>query len=176
MLAKILKSGAAGELEEAEVQIATAGRLFLGFDVGLILNLSEESALALVRQRDDGDAGAYVVAAELFREQGDLLELKAGANAGHDSYVKSLNMYERMLSSLLRYFETTGEYARAEDVLFRRIGDGDPDLVEHADLVERGIGFYLRLLLKPDQELVEGGLPRDEVEEGLETLRGMRAR
>ncbi len=199
VLAAILKTKVAGELEEAEVQIATAGMLFLGFDVDLIRNLSEESVLELVRQRDEGDAGAYVVAAELLREQGDLLELTAGADAGHDSYVKSLSMYlegwhgnpvhrteaysaritelyarlkphtmsNEISSSLMRYFETTGEYAHAEDVLFRRVGGGDDDLIEH------GIGFYTRLLSKPDRELVDGELPRDEVEEGLATLRKM---
>lgn len=70
---------------------------------------------------------------------------------------------------LFAYYEKFGRYAKAEDVLF--------DLLDHtrgdADTVEIGTGFYRRLLDKSDAELRAGGLPRDEVREGLKQVQNM---
>jgi len=64
---------------------------------------------------------------------------------------------------LMRYYEATGAFGKAEDIL-HVIRDTHPALEFVNDL---GIEFYLRLLGKPDSQLVEGNLPRDEVESGL---------
>jgi hypothetical protein len=50
------------------------------------------------------------------------------------------------------------------------------ELVETEDgdeYVEEGIDFYDRLLAKPDEDLVAGDLPRDEVAEGLARIRAL---
>lgn len=71
------------------------------------------------------------------------------------------------LDRLFRYHERTGRFADAEDDLFAML-DADPN---NDDLVDRGIGFYERLLRLKDHELLLGGLPREEVHEGLSQLR-----
>lgn len=76
---------------------------------------------------------------------------------------------------LWRHHLEVRRYGAAEDVLFRLLeappegGGGD------AGLVDEGIRVYEGLLGLPDAELAAGGLARDEVAEGLEELRRVRA-
>ncbi|MFU1793433.1 DUF6483 family protein [Paenibacillus azoreducens] len=64
---------------------------------------------------------------------------------------------------LLGYEEAQGRYDEAENVLFRLLD-------QHELTEEEGHAFYQRLLQHTDNELSAGGLPRTEVEEGLEDL------
>ena len=68
--------------------------------------------------------------------------------------------------ALLGYYEETGEYAEAEDVLYDwlDVKPNDPEVVE------AGILLYERLLLQSDMALQAGNLPREEVEAGLTEL------
>ena len=68
---------------------------------------------------------------------------------------------------LMRYYESTGQYAKAEDRLFAML-ETEP---AHPGLSQLGIGFYQRLQGQSDRQLNEGGLPRDEVDAGLAELR-----
>ncbi|MHA6532964.1 DUF6483 family protein [Paenibacillus sp. BAC0078] len=62
---------------------------------------------------------------------------------------------------LLTYMESLGRYAKAEDSLYR--------LWEHGEAVaSEGKELYERLLLKPAEDLARGGLPAEEVRQGLE--------
>jgi len=73
---------------------------------------------------------------------------------------------------LMRHYEQTGEFARAEDTLFG-ILDAGPDQVEFLDF---GRSFYRRLLELSDDALVAGNLPRAEVQAGLAELDQRKAR
>jgi hypothetical protein len=73
---------------------------------------------------------------------------------------------------LMRHYEQTGEFARAEDTLFG-ILDAGPDQVEFLDF---GRSFYQRLLELSDDALVVGNLPRAEVKAGLAELDARQAR
>jgi tetratricopeptide (TPR) repeat protein len=68
---------------------------------------------------------------------------------------------------LIRYYEQTGAYAKAEDVLYDFL-DATEDRERATDI---GIAFYERLLDLGDDRLAAGDLPRDEVQAGLEELR-----
>ena len=68
---------------------------------------------------------------------------------------------------LFRYYERFGQYGKAEDVLFHVMDDGPAD----PEIARLGLGFYERLESLADDRLEGGGLPRDEVREGLEQLR-----
>jgi hypothetical protein len=65
---------------------------------------------------------------------------------------------------LIDYHEATGDFAKAEDVLF--------DLADSGDETARNVGeaFYARLRARSDEELDHGNLPRSEIEEGLAEL------
>jgi hypothetical protein len=67
------------------------------------------------------------------------------------------------LESLALYQERRERFARAEDLWWMLIE------LERA-AVPRVRAFYDRLLLQPDETLEDGGLPRTEVEEGLQAL------
>ncbi|GAB6992437.1 DUF6483 family protein [Paenibacillus pini] len=65
---------------------------------------------------------------------------------------------------ILSYEEQRGQYGEAENSLYR--------LLDQAELTEEeGFGLYNRLLQFDDDALIAGGLPRNEVEEGLQELR-----
>jgi len=73
---------------------------------------------------------------------------------------------------MFRLHERIGQFAAAEDDLYHLLdmSESDDELNEH--IVDRGVSFYQRLLQLKDHELMLGGLPRSEVQEGLEDLMG----
>lgn len=73
---------------------------------------------------------------------------------------------------LMRHYERTGEFAKAEDILFGML-DIEPANIE---LLEFGTGFYRRLLQLKNDMLAAGDLPRVEVEAGLAELEQRKAR
>lgn len=64
---------------------------------------------------------------------------------------------------LLGYAEEQGHFDEAENALFRLLD-------QHEMTEEEGLTFYQRLLMRSDDQLKAGGLPRAEVEEGVEEL------
>jgi len=67
---------------------------------------------------------------------------------------------------LLEYYERTGAYGKAEDILFAMRAQAPED-----DSVRTsGRAFYRRLQHRADDDLIAGNLPRDEVDAGLAGL------
>ncbi|WP_274649434.1 DUF6483 family protein [Paenibacillus humicola] len=64
---------------------------------------------------------------------------------------------------MLEWHELEGRYDQAENVLFELLEDGAAEPEEAAD-------FYSRLLLLPEESLAAGGLPKEEVQDGLERI------
>lgn len=64
---------------------------------------------------------------------------------------------------LFKYYDFTGQYDQAENVLFKMISIDNMD-----DMVDEGFAFYERLKTMTLMELEDGNLPLDEVIEGLE--------
>ncbi|MCJ8014489.1 DUF6483 family protein [Paenibacillus sp. KQZ6P-2] len=64
---------------------------------------------------------------------------------------------------LLSYEEEQGRYDEAENALYRLLS-------QHEITEEEGLAFYQRLLMRSDEELEAGGLPRAEIQEGVEDL------
>jgi tetratricopeptide (TPR) repeat protein len=67
---------------------------------------------------------------------------------------------------LFRYYEYSGQYARAEDTLFGLLETPPFD----QELYTQGGAFYQRLLHKNAQDLVAGNFSQEEAEEGLSAL------
>ncbi len=68
------------------------------------------------------------------------------------------------LRSLMAGYEMLGEFGRAEDALFALVevaGNAD-------DVLPVGRGFYARLAEHEDAELEKGGLPRNELQDGVD--------
>lgn len=72
---------------------------------------------------------------------------------------------------LMRHFEQTGEFAKAEDALFAMM-DAEPS---NPEPLAFGAAFYQRLLQLSDDTLSAGNLPRAEVKSGLAELEKRKA-
>jgi len=72
---------------------------------------------------------------------------------------------------LMRHYELTGEFAKAEDALYGLL-EAEPN---NSAFVQFGIAFYERLQTRGDESLAAGNLPRPEVEAALAELRARRA-
>lgn len=83
-----------------------------------------------------------------------------------DEVIDKLSDYELprdINEKLFYYYEYTGRFDKAEDVLFSLIDEDNSYL-------DKGIDFYERLLKFNNAELENGNLPRNEVEESLKDL------
>ena len=83
-----------------------------------------------------------------------------------EELLHKLEDYELPLATkekLFPYYEQTGKYDKAEDVLFEALEDDAANIA----LLERGVAFYRRLLTKSDADLLQGNLSKEEAEEGL---------
>ncbi len=98
-------------------------------------------------------------------------------NAGNEAEPGHLDKIDKLLTDfsgtevpvyideqLLTYYEITGKYDKAENILF--------ELVEtDSSWGNKGLLFYDRLLKQSDDKLVAGGLSRTEVVQGIDDLK-----
>src|SRR6266404_3686941 len=204
-LAKIFKLHKQGENDEALAAIDDAFLDLVGLDRELVEMISLKDLLALMKLGIDLDITRCLVIADLLKARGDVRTRMGAGQESAATYARSLTLFLNIFTSpvsidlpeyraraeeligklkgcdllpetkvpLFRYFEKTGRYARAEDVLFEMV-EGDADETTYNE----GFGFYERLLRRSDEELAAGDLPREEVQNGLASLRkrfGVRA-
>jgi len=67
---------------------------------------------------------------------------------------------------LMRHYESTGQFGKAEDALFAMVEATEAD----PEVIGLGRAFYSRTLRRSDAALVAGNLPRSEAEAGLVEL------
>ena len=196
MLARILHLKKEKDFPRALLEIQTASRTLLGIDHSIIRQFSPVQLRALLGT-DPSLAihRAYILGlllkeeADIRRMTGDedeacLLGLKslellidAWLNEGKaltpehgnvvDALLSGLSGYPippGLLQKIMSYHEETGRFDRAENVLFEILA-GSPEFAPE------GLQFYRRLLLKSDQDLSAGNLPRDEVMEGIAQIK-----
>jgi tetratricopeptide (TPR) repeat protein len=88
-----------------------------------------------------------------------------------DDLLERLRIYELPYSyklQLFDYFNKVERYDAAENILFELIESGiNPNDPISVQISQKGLRFYNRLLQKEDFELIAGGLPRNEVADGL---------
>ncbi|SRR6266480_5222371 len=74
---------------------------------------------------------------------------------------------DNLKQQLFRYYEYSGQYAKAEDILFELLETHAAD----QEIRVQGIAFYERLFVKSDADLLAGQFSRPEVHEGSAQLR-----
>ena len=115
-----------------------------------------------VTQHASGDSAEAITTAEEASEIA--IELYESTN---DQTI--LHQYLTTQMNLVTFNEAIDQFDGAEDALFR-ILELQPG---HPEVIKRGKAFYNGILEKTDQELIEGGLPREEAEESLAELEAM---
>jgi hypothetical protein len=136
----------------------------------LAVLLKEEGDIYLELDKPDESYYRYIKSLFFFTEaalrSNDVKDLDLATPI--DDILKKLADFELPLplkNKLFRYFELTGRYAQAENMLFE-ITEGEKPV--EGEILEQGKAFYERLLKKSETDLKAGGLTREEVEEGLE--------
>jgi hypothetical protein len=130
----------AGEIAAGEGRLAEAREIYLKA-LTLLLDVSA--------QDDPGGHPAFVPGVDALVNSLAGAPLPAGAQV-----------------LLMRHYESTAQWAKAEDTLFSIL---DATANDPASL-EFGNAFYKRILGQPDTALLAGNLPRAEAEEGWREL------
>ncbi len=193
VLSKVLLFKKEMRYEDAKKEIETAAKTIVGIDLRLLSLLSVEDILKLLKT-SDVYAGRCIISAELLREYGDVFELQD--YKGIDIFLKALHLYLEALFTkelpipdiyfpkvneiidklteievtielkykLIEYYELSGQYSKAEDILFELLGENSNKIKDKAIL------FYKRLQNRTNEQLNNGNLSREEVEESLEEI------
>lgn len=163
----------------------------------LLNSLSTEDIIDFFRQGSGIEVDQVQQVARILEEEGEIYQDQGHTDEGLIRYMKALHLYlycmlnganpdilqapvriqqlyvkvkgyelpdkTERLSAL--YYEEIGQYAEAENSWYRLV-DRDPE----EQYKEEARIFYQRLLKLEDGKLKQGGLPRQEVEEGLHHL------
>lgn len=165
-----------------------------GLPLSMLRSMPLEHILGSMKMGEESDAPRILAAAEILGLDARRKDLSGQEAAAAALRVKALGLYlpsmevlgdlvpseiqervEQLLDDLrewdfplelglaaLRWLEGRGRWAEAEDLLFSMAEGGC-----ETRLYEAGRNFYLYLATLEDSRLEAGGLPADEVEEGL---------
>ena len=78
--------------------------------------------------------------------------------------LSSLNFPDELKLKIFEYYEFSGQYSKAEDLLFEII-ESDIEGIN-----EKAIKYYERLKMKSEEELIKGNFSHEEIEDSLEEL------
>jgi hypothetical protein len=204
-LSRIKSLKSARQWREADASIDQEFQRLIGADAQSVAKLSETELLArLVRgEATLAVPEKTLLLATLLKEAGDVFAEEGRQDDSRTSYLKGLHLLLDTLgrrevfecpqfvpkveefvialgdtplpleteARLMQHYERTGEFGKAEDALFAML-DVEP---ENGPLLELGISFYRRLEGQSDVQLIDGDLPRAEVEAGLADLNGRKA-
>jgi tetratricopeptide (TPR) repeat protein len=183
------------DFDKAEMCLDQAYKDLLHLDRNLIHNTSDDFLVMLTSVGKVGNVDKSLAMGELLNIEAEICEAKDEADKAYACRVKALNVliesllrlshstssehveridklfdklreYELPLatkSRAMNFYERVGRFEKAEDMLHDCIDEDDT-------FIDVGIAFYQRLLLRPNHELEIGGLPRDEVQDGLAEL------
>ena len=193
VLAKLFFHEERKEFNEAHRELDEAGERLIGMKWKLLRSLSDSQLVELLGREQQ--QGKLLAVTELLREESEILAAQGKADesflqgikafslfaeliTGEKSFLKvmSVEKFDLLLHRLeqydlppsferkrFRYYEITGNYGAAENVLFELL-ESDPSSLKE------GVSFYERLVVKSDEDLNAGGLPRNEVTDGLAEL------
>jgi tetratricopeptide (TPR) repeat protein len=160
--------------------LRTGSALDRGRCVALAELLRQEAEVLDLQGRPGEATASRLKALDVFFEvhdayEGPRLAERRDAMEAMIRRLEATGLPAASLAGLARYHEASGRWADAEDALHElleesRAHDGDA----WAAALDEGIAFYERLRARGDAELEAGGLPGDEVEEGLQELLALR--
>ena len=187
-----------GKATESIEMIQDAIGRFSGLSATLVHAISEDDLVQLLRARGGVDPDRAWALAELLREEALAYDELGDHAEARPRYMKSLRLYLEVLDvmeempnvlnvdgleevvdkvsdlellrptrlRLVEYFVSTGRFDRGENVVLWSVDSPEASRTT----VEDAIGFYDQLLRKPEIDLAEGGLPKEEIQQGLERM------
>jgi len=186
------EAGLAVDAECEKLAAAGAQNLARLSETELLARLARDQPTSVVRQRlflmiallqEAGEIAGGEGRAEEARESRLkalhlLLEVSASGEAGeHPAFVPGVDALVNSLADgplpartqvlLMRHYESSGQFAKAEDALFSILDTTSNDPASLA----LGLDFYERILRHADTSLADGNLPRAEAEDGLRELK-----
>lgn len=200
MLARLVFLKDKREFPKALTDIQTTSKTLLGIDQTLLERLSTSQIMQLFGSDLTVAVPKSYIAAVLFKEEADVRTLMGEQDEPALLYLRSLTLLldtlewanepiepdhlqtieevlektrtlplpVELLERLLRYHERVSRYDKAENALY--------EILEvNPDFIAEGERFYGRLLEKTDEELTQGNLPREEILQGIEELKGRKS-
>lgn len=191
------KSIANNEIDRAFQLINKELKSLVGLDFNTIDSLAFSSVKTMVSRDNQYNSEKYVALSEILSLQGNVLERTGDEGGKIFYYTKALDSFieayseddgtdkkylkdaENLVNSLGEYeltvkeeknrlliYELLGQYDNAEDILFDLL----KSVEDKEDIKKFGIEFYNRLKEKTAEELENGNLPLEEVEDGLKQV------
>jgi hypothetical protein len=96
VLARIIGLKKAGDYQEALQEVDQSLEQILGLDVELIRLLDDESLYRILTKNEQLDLDQLGLLADLFKEEGDILDLQDQKPESNNCYIRSLNYYLMM--------------------------------------------------------------------------------
>ena len=183
-------------------EIDANGYVLTGLHLAEVLHLTYDDLIApLYTAPEVIDPERAALTAELLRQQGELFRMEGDPERAEASQRHALRLYLRVYLSgsahqspdtarrirfllfdldwrtldptawplLFRFYDHTGAYGEAENVLFAY---AETPLADES-LLREGLAFFRRLRAKDPALLAEGGLPYEEIGEGVRAFRAL---
>ncbi|WP_315069986.1 DUF6483 family protein [uncultured Clostridium sp.] len=186
-----------GNLEEAKEKVNKQLRRLVGLDIGTVDVFSFDSIAGLISKEMQYNAEKFIAFGSLMKLKGLISDKEDNQNAKLQYYEKSLegfykayteddeltvkyldeaaevadalSNYELTLDidkKSLKIYEYSKKFDKAEDTLFYMLRKTNND----GRIILEGMKFYNRLKEVDHNELKEGNLPIEEVEDGISEL------
>lgn len=200
VITKVLTLNEDNNLGESHLVINEAYRQLIGLNSELVEKLPYEDIINLISAYESAEIVKLIILAELLKLSSDLNYIEGKTDIGLNNAYKSLNVYikavlmddettiglckknidkiiERVseyqiplegMIGIFKYYEIVDRFDKAEDILYEILEVSD----NPTEMAQEGINFYNRLLDKNEEELEQGNLPLDEVNDGIERIKG----
>lgn len=198
-LAKILEYKNEGKYDHALDVIDSTLKEIFRLGMKFFNTLSDDNLIEMIKIDGALNTDKCIMMAKLLEEEADILECQGNSNEAFYISLKSLNLFFQayignnqdcdlqqyftdinaiiektsdykldfvLQNHIMDYFLKTGKYDKAENILFEILEDNNFD----KDTLEKGLAFYSNLLDKNDDDLQNGNLSREEVEDSLNAL------
>ncbi|NFE95776.1 DUF6483 family protein [Clostridium botulinum] len=180
------------EIEKAKKAVNSQLKNLVGLDINAIDTLSFSSVREIISKDASYNLGKYIALGELLQLQGKIClkyndesmmlnyylkslesfyEIHDEEEINNDKYIKDieclindLREYDIPLDSdiqIFKFYELMNKLDKAEDMLFYIIDKSNNDKSN----IEMGLEFYNKLKQRPEEELIKGNLPLEEVED-----------
>ena len=186
-----------GDINKAKERVNKELKALIGLDINTIDILSFKSIEELISKEKQYNTEKYIAFGELMKLEGEIFGKENKENEKIGYYEKSLEGFYKAYSEddsidskylddavdvvadlsnyefsldidkkMLKTYEMANKFDKAEDTLFYMLRKTNND----GSIILEGMKFYNRLKERELEELIEGNLPIEEVEDGISEL------